>query len=82
MFIIQIAGLKAFLYHVTGAAVAYRHSICLDFMDNDKNAVISAHTCANTIVCPRGAFNSEDFELFEVAIKAVIGIPALSFNIS
>ena len=71
------------LCHITGASVAYKKSIKLDFMGEDDVGVFSAHTCSNTIVFPRGCFadTSESFALFKVAMKSLISSPP-SFNIA
>ena len=56
----------------------------MDFVDGEEVGAITAHTCANTIIFPRGVFvdTSESYELFREAMKAVIGLPAfnLEFN--
>ena len=67
----SIAGLKALMRHITGSTIARKKSVQVDFLCDD-HGVITAHTCANIIVLPRGVFTSNSYELFKVAMKAVI----------
>ena len=68
--------------HITGKLVVANKSIEVNFMDGDA---ITAHTCSNQIVFPRGAFTdtTESFEIFAAGLKAVTSVSAqspLSFN--
>ena len=67
-------GLKAFLRHTTGSEIPRKPAIKVDFMQ-DEHGAITAHTCANTIILPRGTFmdeSEETMELFRVAMEATI----------
>lgn len=62
-----ITGLKAFLQHVSGSTVPRKRSIRVDFME-EPNGSITAHTCANVIVLPRGC--CPDYPVFKSALIA------------
>ena len=48
----------------------------------EENGSIIAQTCANLIILPRSVFTSTDesFELFRLAMMAVMDTSAKSFN--
>ena len=72
--------LKDFLNHVTGTTAVFKESIKIDF---DDIGAISAHTCSNLLVFPRGAFvdTQESYSLFKMAMKSFISAP-LTFNLA
>ena len=67
---------------MTGATVAEKNSIQLDFFDSDGYGTISALTCSRVVMFPRGVFSndSESYEKFKLAMIAVTGASPLSFN--
>lgn len=65
------AVLRQFLVFATGGmTVPYSKSICIDFMAEDEQGAIAAHTCQRSICFPTGVFTS--FKEFSTAIESVV----------
>ena len=70
--------LTSFLMHVTGKrAILKKTSIEVRFIDDDKGA-ITAHTCGHQIVFPRNVFLADSYNMFEMAMRAVISVDVTS----
>ena len=67
------AELRALLSHITGAEIARKRTIKVDFFQ-DVNGTICAHTCGNQIGYPRGVFveGEESYASFEMAMRTVV----------
>ena len=66
-------GLLAFVKHVTGIAVVKKRSIKVEVMD-DPHGSISVHVCSNTIILPKGVFESteESYQSFVQVMNVVM----------
>ena len=71
---------KAILRHITGSTITKKHHIRVDFM-KDEHGAITAQTCGNLIILPRGAFSPTEvsYSTFKAAMKAVISPGMKSF---
>ena len=72
---------KSFKRHVTGTTAINKKGIKVCFME-DEHGAITAQTCGNLIVFPRGIFTctEDDYRRFKLALSCVIIPGKKSFN--